>query len=376
MTRTAAERLDYLDALRGLATIAVIVYHTAIIPATKVVLPAWLAPIVLNGGSGAVTLFFMISVFALLHISRSYPGEPHAKSRFFIRRLCRIMPLYYSWLILSLAWPSGAAVTPLELLASSTFTFNLIPGTQWSVVPGGWTLGVEMIFYLLFPLLLSLVFNLRRAVIFLLVAAAVALTHYFGIRRLALSPSIDLGEYIIYISFFHQLPVFALGVLSYFICGRLAAASIAKPRRYGAALLAVGAAGSVLLSFSTQGPMFLYLFAATFSCVMIGLSLYPMKVLVNRATVFLGVISYSLYLNHPRLIYYCDWLYQRIHAAVGDPTLGFFACALVTLVPLILVSHVTYRMIEKPGIALGRKLSERLSTREHTVAMVNEYGVK
>jgi peptidoglycan/LPS O-acetylase OafA/YrhL len=81
----------------------------------------------------------------------------------------------------------------------------------------------------------------------------------------------------------------------------------------------------------------------------------------NRSTRFLGRVSYSLYLLHPLVIVLLlraglyDWL--KAHAGGWYP--AFFAACLVTLGVTALLSAVTYRLIESPGIKLGERLLQK-----------------
>ena len=59
-----AERLHFIDALRGLAALYVLLYHFVLIPQPNVYVHPAIRPLVLNGWSG-VTLFFVISAFTL-----------------------------------------------------------------------------------------------------------------------------------------------------------------------------------------------------------------------------------------------------------------------------------------------------------------------
>ena len=65
----------------------------------------------------------------------------------------------------------------------------------------------------------------------------------------------------------------------------------------------------------------------------------------------LGCISYSIYLVHPILMWFLYDLRQRQPAWLLLSGL---------IVATVLVAEVTFRFVEEPGIALGRKLDRRL----------------
>ena len=96
----SGERLDSIDALRGIAALYVLVYHVALIPQPNLGVPSWAARYVLTGGTG-VTLFFIVSAFCLCLSMRTHQDEPSPTMRFYVRRVFRIVPLFYLWLAAS-----------------------------------------------------------------------------------------------------------------------------------------------------------------------------------------------------------------------------------------------------------------------------------
>jgi peptidoglycan/LPS O-acetylase OafA/YrhL len=91
-----------------------------------------------------------------------------------------------------------------------------------------------------------------------------------------------------------------------------------------------------------------------------------MSILVNRVTVFLGKISYSMYLLHPVLVYAIMPVYTSIYKLPVSLSMKFIACSLLTLLPLVAISYCTFLLIESPGIQLGKWLlqNRRRATRE------------
>ena len=64
--RMKLKRLDFLDALRGLAAAYVVVYHMILLPDPHLATPEWASKVAHAGGSG-VMLFFVISAFSLYY---------------------------------------------------------------------------------------------------------------------------------------------------------------------------------------------------------------------------------------------------------------------------------------------------------------------
>jgi peptidoglycan/LPS O-acetylase OafA/YrhL len=85
---------------------------------------------------------------------------------------------------------------------------------------------------------------------------------------------------------------------------------------------------------------------------------------VNRPLQHIGKISFSGYLTHFFMLQVARKLLAKIHA--GDllsPDLYFVATVLLALAGTVLVSSVTYRLVEVPGQALGKRLIQALASR-------------
>jgi peptidoglycan/LPS O-acetylase OafA/YrhL len=145
------QRVRELDAMRGLAAIAIVVYHL------------WVLPISLLGA--AVDLFFVLSGYLITSIILSHPPSERFLLAFYVRRGLRIWPIYYLSLFVVVAinpWtprPGSLGGLPYFL----TFTQNL--PYYWSDVAPSfitafrhtWSLAVEEQFYIVWPALLWVV---------------------------------------------------------------------------------------------------------------------------------------------------------------------------------------------------------------------------
>lgn len=346
-------RLEFIDALRGLAALYVVGFHMTLVPDFKMPVPALIKPLIMNGWNG-VTLFFVISAFTLCYTLNGKTGQRNSTLFFYIRRVFRIVPLYYLWLFAMLAIEWGTGVFSYSWSNKTTvsiysfFVYNFIPGKQEGIVWASWTLGVEMVFYLGFPFLFIWCNTLKRAIIGLGISLIIAKVHF------TLTEGIP--GYSSFIGILHQLPVFMLGIICFFIYQLLQE----KPVRKQWGLILVLSATIAFIFFpytqiATYIPM-VYAMALVFSVLLIGLYIYPVKLLTSKLFVFFGLISYSLYLNHPKLIYYSGEFYNYIYSFEQNIYISFLVCLIVTILLLSTISYITYRVIEKPGMTLGRFL--------------------
>ena len=166
-------RFEGLDALRGALALAVMVFH----------LLGWLYEIeLLAVGTYSVYLFFVLSGFAM---TWAY-GEATAGTAIFpLRdywraRLVRIIPLWWVVVIATVVSALPEFVGWRVLAENLTLTSALTP-TE-SVPLGGWSIEIELVWYLLFPVLLMLL-RTKRSVWWAFVAALVIRLLYVQIGR-------------------------------------------------------------------------------------------------------------------------------------------------------------------------------------------------
>lgn len=126
-------RLHQLDAIRGLLAIGVMVYH--LVPGTPTFFGTW-----------GVYGFFVLSGYALDHV---YRGRFEIRA-FAIARIARLVPLWIPVVLVS-AVLYGAS--PAQIILNLTGAFGFVLPGATSIATGGWSIGIEVVFYCAFPLL-------------------------------------------------------------------------------------------------------------------------------------------------------------------------------------------------------------------------------
>src|SRR6478609_5461661 len=165
-----SNKIAFVDALRGFAILGVLVVHCGQIGTNKY--PEVIQNIIINGAIG-VQLFFVASAFTIfLTYGNKLHREANPTFNFFIRRFFRIAPMYYCGIIYFL-WQDGfgsrywlgdaSSVSVWNVLSNIFFVHSLNPYWITSVVPGGWSIAVEVCFYCLLPLLFQKIRNLNQA---------------------------------------------------------------------------------------------------------------------------------------------------------------------------------------------------------------------
>ena len=376
MAATEPDRIDVLDGLRGFAVLLVVLFHVwqiswfDISRLTGRQVNLWWLPKV---GFIGVEMFFVLSGFCIAYPFAFAAGKSMGWKEFYRRRALKILPSY--WLVILVAgvfFADGPTQgKPLfEWLTHLTLTQNWFFESYYSLLGPAWSLGVEVQFYALFPLILI---PLRRWP--LVAALGLALIAVFW-RRWAWDVSGgDAGFYTMRIN---QLP----GCLDLFACGMLAASAVAGVKKNHAGrrwiaplssivcltalvallLLLRGFEHSVSLPLDTprwQARWRLPIGLLTGLVAAGGALGYP---LVGRALAifplrFLALISYNLYLWHKPL---ADFLLKHGVPAASTPDphddllwQGSFAGAAIGL-SVLTASLVTFAF-ERPLLRLGKR---------------------
>ncbi|WP_363798679.1 acyltransferase [Lysobacter firmicutimachus] len=361
-TPELSPRLPQLDALRGLAALYVIVYHVMAMPEPDLAVPGAIAPAVGMGGSG-VALFFVMSAFSLCLTWPRHAATGLPLRSFYLSRLARIAPLMLALLTLMVVKDQCRAL-PLrgweEVLWNYSLLFGLSAPWQHGIVMGSWTIGVEMLFYVLFPLIAIAARGLWRQLALLAASFVLASWAMHGLP----APIAHLGAHA---GLLRQLPVFVLGCVLFELWLRLREAPAQHRPALGAGLSLAGLGGLGALFYGLLPPIPVigdgwYLASLFYGLLLLGLLLASNRWLVNRLTCFFGTISYSLYLVHPFLVSRLYGAFARFYAE-WPPGVAYFACLALSLALTVPASWLTYRWIEKPGIRLGHRLFARLRER-------------
>jgi peptidoglycan/LPS O-acetylase OafA/YrhL len=348
-------RIEALDALRGIAATGVASVHAAYMFPLGPGIPDFIGNLVLG-----VPLFFILSAFSM---SVAYSGGLSTKAslaNYGMRRLFRIAPLFYLLLALWIAYfryLGSPAKAPEEIYLNLLFVFSLFPAYQSSIVPAGWSIGVEMVFYAVFPLLI-----LSRGVFSALVFLCASLLVAWHFNSTAIAPTPDFYHWT------HPLtnaPYFCFGMLMWRVMNRLKDwnRSVVATCLLGLSAILVAFMGIHEPSITGEQVQRLPVSITTlcgwglaFSLLVLSQALKPMYLFVNPLTGFLGKISYSLYLSHPLLIYSTG---IPLWAARWAPYPDLVApmAILSVLVVAVPVAWLLYTFVEAPFMALGRRLT-------------------
>jgi len=341
-------RIPELDAIRGLAALLVVLYHYTVRYDLKVgfdTAPLFRVPF----GHWGVEAFFLLSGFVIfMTLAKTERGVD-----FVVSRASRLYPGYWVGAGLTLAAVAlfgapfdGYTLATSDVLANVTMLQRYVPSAV-NIDGVYWTLGVELTFYaLIFGLFLAgQLQRVRTAIVVLLVAA-------LGLH-VATSGG-DIGAPLVLrvlrkLTLEHYAPYFAAGILFYQLREH-------GPRKGDLGLLGLCLA---VACFLHPGPDAL---ASVVCYLLFGLLVAGrLHWLATRPLLFLGAISYSLYVVHQNIGY----LVIRHTTDLGLETNLAILAALT--VSALLATAITF-WVERPAQRLVRSWFRRERTPRATLA--------
>lgn len=365
-SRAAHIRIELpgLLAMRCYAAMAIVLFHLVALAPLRT--PNYLSFVSTHFGFG-VPLFYTVSAFGLFVGYGDRINTRGELREFYLRRFLRIAPLFYFMMIFYYPFffaLGGSPFTLSQFVSSGLFIFNFLPEHVTGYVMASWSIGVEMAFYFIFPLLVFSVTSLRRS----LVCFAIAI--FMGANwALAFQGAGATLRQFSQLSLMAHLGYFAAGITAYFVWLKLRSGRKATGQMiFAASLLAiiglVGFADRIHESLGTMsvlsnGSATQTLWAVALAGGVLGVSLHPQRWFVNSTATLLGTASFSIYLWHPVVIVVLSrlglyhWIYSSFNNAVLIPFALSTAATLAVLVPLSLLS---YRYIERPGMALRSQI--------------------
>ena len=154
------ERYENLDGLRAISCICIIAMHIvanadyAVHPILQTIMVSW---------THFVLLFIMISGYGMCcGYYEKFKNKQIDLNQFFGKRYKKIGPFFITLIILDILI-SRNMTHVVEGLTEATLVFGLLPNNQPEVIGVSWTLGVIFLFYMLFPYVVYLCWNKKRA---------------------------------------------------------------------------------------------------------------------------------------------------------------------------------------------------------------------
>lgn len=351
-----SERLQALDYLRGAAASSILVYHFS---SWNFGPPSAQFPIGRMGIYG-VMLFYILSGLTMYHVY-----FPKWESRlpqlidFGIKRVFRIFPLL--WLAIIVTVLMDAVDVDWKAFFLDMSGAFAVYKWESNYALGAWSIGNELVFYALFPLILLAV-KAGRAWLLALAGVFLAIFLYFAF--VVIDPHQPLmSSWVAYTNPLNQCLLFMIGILigefmrdvqwSAGTRGLLLLAGVlvlfGYPSEADPASIVAGPARVALVGGAALICMAAYRWAL------------ELPRLLARPLLFLGETSYGIYILHP-IVYN---LVELLHAKGPLAGLGLPVSArmLLAITLSLVASYLSFRYLEHPMMVLGRRISQRLRSK-------------
>ncbi|WP_241654487.1 acyltransferase family protein [Granulicella sibirica] len=347
-----------LDALRAFAFILVFNHHILGAPIDSTFR---ISSVIQESGAAGVCIFFMLSSFLITELllrEKERTGTIHIKN-FYIRRVLRIQPLYLLAVGIAFFLPHvlhtgtfiGNQLAPYLLLCGNWAT----AAHGWARNPGLeplWSISVEEQFYLIWPALA--LYRGKKGMIYaslFVLPVAWAVDYLLPMSGVAKSPAL-------WVNSVSQFQFFVIGAL-------LAIYLHHRSYRLATGLRIVAfISGMMLLAFaafplnfidvkipSTPMQVLLGYLCLDAGCLLIFFSVLGAEVpLIARPLIYLGKISYGLYIFHMLVRSVVGEAIGRVTHSVGHHQLLPFY--LLTAAGSIVIAAASYRFYEKPFLRL------------------------
>jgi len=336
-------RLHYLDSLRGIAAIMVVIYH--FIERTPLVNNVFFE--VVNFGKVGVVAFFILSGMVIPY---SFKSDDRPLVSFWVSRFFRLYPAYWFSIFLAVVVAYyiygnpvgvGAVIINMTMFQSIMKTPDLF-GVYWTLI-------IEMFFYMACSLLFSLNLLSKEKVRFFASVVLLILAVSLSILRFILDKKIPVAVPLC-------MSLMFFGSIWREVSLGISKKNVRKLPVIWLLMFAVCLIPICLFAYSKDyghGESALTYIVSYFIGVILTVLLTTKIKITARPFVFMGTLSYSIYLVHP--------FFLEIFTSANNLSNKFDPVVFaVYLLSVIALAFVSYYLVERPSINFGKKIKQHL----------------
>lgn len=346
--------LPNLTGLRFVLAFLVVIYHIPHFSENRG-FPSFNDYAIFKKGQEAVYMFFTLSGFLIiqqLYLEKSDTQSINLKN-FFLRRIFRIFPLYY--LVLTFGFLYYRIILPHlgfevdnnynlfhALLLSYTFFPNIFAaGDAGGIIEVLWSIGIEEQFYLFIAPIFFLI-PFKRVITFLLVFTACYFLIYFS-------------------GFADFMKTYKMLFFYFSFSGICSIVFVSEKINFGKLRYLIFSLFIIYFTTSLFKDNLNDLFYHLFSMILFGLTIYglaeqPIRILENKSIVYLGKISYGIYMYHAILMQVAGFIYLKTNIHTKIP--GVYSILLFNAMVIgftIITSHISYKYFESYFLKMKHK---------------------
>lgn len=349
-----------LDGLRGYMAFSVFLHHAALY-CSLLVNGIWSVENVntyAQFGQTSVSIFFMITGFLFFTKLLDASAKTIDWQQYYIARFLRIYPLFFivfATILIIVGKLSNWMLHPpftdrmMEVIYWLFFSQTSLNNYQYTpTITAGifWSLAREWQFYACLPLIGAVFLRVRASL--QVVYISILLFMLFFILNIPADKVAGIKT---------NSP-FLIGIVAAFLARNDKIRQIASNKILS--LFIVPMMVYAYVYYDTMFSFFPYLLISiSFIAIACGNTLFGM--LTNYISLILGQISYGIYLIHPVLLFIVYYMSPQIRQVASHSQLSFWIVTSSVGIVLMLICSLAYRFIEKPCIAVGSKISNRIT---------------
>lgn len=361
----------YIDSIRGVAILMVILVHSSQSIAN---LNLGLKVLSVYGQMG-VQLFFLASAYTLCLSSTNRINESNPIKKYTIRRFFRIAPAYYIGIFIYFLLSAfqnlriynelkpDSQYSILNIFTNITFIHGFYPPANNNIVPGGWSIGTEIAFYIIFPLLYKIstrkkLYKIKFFIFWVFLSlifsqATIFLVYFFTNFTLTNT------NYFLYLNIITQLPVFCIGIGYYFIEAKLKRTNFTVDFLIFLLITLI----SIFFYWKINIEHFKSFvpFISGISFIFLFKIFRNNEILNHPILMKIGKLSYSMYLIHFVFAWHLKLLFLDKLTKLFDPNFLLVLVFLCSVLCSFLVSLLSHKYIEKPFINIGRLIIKKMN---------------
>ena len=347
--KSRSSRLGYVDSIRGIAALTVIYYHAAetmlkggtTSGIEQAMFSLWMHWIDL--GKISVALFFAVSGFVIPY--SLLRGSARPIRSFVISRFFRLYPAY--WISIAAAvfffWLAGRGVPDVSVIGVNVTMLQQFVGIP-NVMELYWTLQIALIFYVLCVILFVMGFLRSSSLVLKTALGMIGLALLLAILRWVTDKGVPVAVGM------------ALSMMFFGLLWRRATLDADAVASRGVRIFLLAFIPLVpAISWLGYGDSWMRYTITYWSAITLFILLTTKIKLSHPGLVYMGAISYSLYLFGPVAAVITQ---LTLPSGVGGIWNGHLF-ALVNILVTIPIAMLVYHVVEKPAVALGHAIANR-----------------
>jgi peptidoglycan/LPS O-acetylase OafA/YrhL len=344
-----------IQLLRGMAVLGVVAYHFLTIDKHyfdgNLLLPDFF-----RLGQSGVDLFFVISGFVMVTVTKNHFAHGGEMMRFIWGRLTRIYPTYWFYFFLTVAiflvkphWVNSSQ-GPQGHQVNLITSFLLLPSNHMPLVMVAWSLIHELWFYLVFAVMLMFKERLLLPLLLLWGTILIIVNAFISTADLSAGARIAFHPYSL---------EFIIGALVAVFINSNRTNILSSRKAFLIIMLAISSGLSLVYAYDVlkeAGLMRVCIMGALYGLLTLFLTVSEKErqISIPKSMQFMGDISYTVYLSHSLVLSAIARIWMIIKPTQNGLHDNLLAC-LMMLLAVVCYGWIGYRLVEQPILKIAHR---------------------